>query len=90
MQTYTIGELSKKAKTVCGQEEPVLITNNGRPCSLVFNISDLPINESISFAQELYGRFCIDQMQKQAAKAGLDSLPLDEINAEIAASRVGY
>jgi PHD/YefM family antitoxin component YafN of YafNO toxin-antitoxin module len=87
MQTYTIAELGRSPKSVCTQEEPVLITNNGKPQNLIFNIKDLPIDQSISLAQELYGRYCIKQIQNDSVARGLDKLTDEEIEAEIQAAR---
>jgi hypothetical protein len=87
MKTYTIGELSKNPKRVCANNSPVLVTNNGRPQSLVLNIENFPIDQSINLAQELYGRYCYEQIQQQSIENGLNTITLDEINQEIAAAR---
>jgi PHD/YefM family antitoxin component YafN of YafNO toxin-antitoxin module len=87
MQTYTVAELGRSPKNVCTQEKPVLITNNGKPQNLIFNIKDLPIDQSISLAQELYGRYCIKQMQNDSVARGLNELTDEEIEAEIQAVR---
>ncbi|MDR1014312.1 MAG: hypothetical protein LBL86_04965 [Coriobacteriales bacterium] len=89
MQTYTIAELGRSPKSVCTQKEPVLITNNGKPQNLVFNVRDLPIDQSVSLAQELYGRYCVRQMQNDSVARGLDRLSDEEIEAEIQAARAG-
>ncbi|MDR0350707.1 MAG: hypothetical protein LBH64_04055 [Coriobacteriales bacterium] len=87
METYTMAELNRNLKRVCAQPEPSLITNKGKPQSLLINVADLPIDESISFAQELYGRYCVQQTQRQAAQNGLADMSMEEIDAEIAAVR---
>ena len=87
MQTYTMADLGKSPKTVCSEAEPVLITSNGRPQNLVLNIDGMPIDESISLAQELYGQYCIRQMRRISQGNGNASLTDEEIQAEIDAVR---
>jgi hypothetical protein len=63
------------------------VTNNGRPQSIVLNIEDLPIDQSIQMAQDLYGRYCYEQIQRMAEENGLDKITDAEIESEIAAVR---
>ncbi|MDR0843163.1 MAG: hypothetical protein LBP68_07085 [Acidobacteriota bacterium] len=89
MQTYTMADLGQSPKKVCAENEPVLITNNGRPQSIIINVREFPIDQSISLAQELYGRYCVRQLRRRAVDTGLDALSDDELHAEIAATRSG-
>lgn len=90
MQTYTMAELGKSPKKVCGEKLPVLITSNGKPQNIIINVVDIPIDESISLAQELYGQYCIRQMRKISQANGNANLTMDEIQAEIDAFRAEH
>lgn len=87
MQTYTMAELGRSTKAVCAEVEPVLITSNGKPQSIVINVADLPVDESVSLAREIYGQHCIRQMRGLSRLKGLDVLDDAAIEAEIAAAR---
>lgn len=87
MQTYTIADLGKTPKKVCDEQQPVLITSNGKPKNIVINVSDMPIDESISLAQELYGQYCIRQLRSLSRQNGLGTMTDDEIETEIDAAR---
>jgi PHD/YefM family antitoxin component YafN of YafNO toxin-antitoxin module len=78
---------AKSPKKVCTEPEPVLITNNGRPQNIIINVSDLPVDGSVMLARELHGKACVRQLQRLSHQQGLDTMTLDEINAEIAAAR---
>ncbi len=87
MQTYTMAELGKSPKKVCSEQQPVLITSNGKPQNIVINVADIPVDESISLAQELYGQYCIRQLRALSKTNKTDALTDDDIQAEIQATR---
>lgn len=88
MKTYTMAELSHKAKAICESDEPAMITTNGKPQSLIFNIRDMRVDDAINAMTDAYGMLCLTDMNLTAAERGLDSMTLDEINEEIRRTRL--
>ena len=88
MKTYTMAELSRQTKKVCEDDEPALITSNGKPQSLIFNINGLPIDDAIGAMTEAYGWMCLHEAQRLSAERGLDNMTLEEINEEIRQARM--
>ena len=89
MQFHTVRDLRTSPKTVwesLGKGE-VVITNNGRPSALMLDISKGDFEETLQLIRQTRAMMAIRRMQEGAAKAGLDKMTLDEINAEIAAAR---
>jgi hypothetical protein len=87
MDTYTMADLGRNPKNVCTRVEPSLITNNGKPQNIIFNVKNLPIDQSIMLSKELYGRYCFQQMQNDAVARGLDKMTDAEIDAEIRSAK---
>ncbi len=87
MQTYTMAELGRSPRKVCSEQLPVLITSNGKPQNIVINVSGIPVDESVSLAQELYGQYCVRQMRAASRALGNDSLSDEDVQAEIESAR---
>lgn len=87
MRTYTMAELSRSAKAICESDEPSIITSNGHPQNLVFNITDLPVDEAIAMARDIYGRYCVRRLRAVAQEQGTSRLTDAQIEEQIAAVR---
>lgn len=87
MQSCTVAELGRKASAYCSEKSPVLVTNNGRPQSVIINIGGMDIDEVVDFAREAAARNALVMMRRQAVASGLDKLDDDEIQAEVDAAR---
>lgn len=88
MKTYTMAELSRKTKAICEDDEPALITSNGKPLCLIFNIEDYPVDEAINDMQDAYGWMSLREIQRRSVERGLDKMTLEEINEEIRQARL--
>ena len=90
MDFYTARDLRTIPKNVwdsLSEEGEVVITNNGKPTALMLDISSGNLDEILRAYKQSRAMMAINSMRKAAAKAGLDKMTMDEINAEIAAAR---
>ncbi|OZG68138.1 prevent-host-death family protein [Bifidobacterium eulemuris] len=88
MKTYTMAELSRSTKKICNENEPVIITNNGKPQCLMFNIEDAPIDEVVDYFTDALGTWALRRAQERAVSLGANAMTLDEINEEIRLARL--
>lgn len=77
------GEIWKKIKT----EKDMVITSNGRPIALLFQVSADSLEETLAVVRKARAIDAVQVMQSQSIKAGRDRLTLEEINATIDAVR---
>jgi len=83
-------ELSKqpgKVMTKVSQEGPQVITQNGVPAAYLIPPSGRGIEADLDVLRRLLLGRAFDAAQAAAARSGVSSLTMDEINAEIDASR---
>jgi len=90
MEFLSIREFSsfprKTRETIkrCGK---IILTNNGKPSMLVFDISEKDFGSLIDTLNRAEAMRLLEEIQMQAARSGLNTLTMDEINAEIHAAR---
>ena len=90
MNFFTVRDLRTSPKHVwdtLDQEKEVVITNNGKPSALMIPINDANFDDILATVRQVGAARAINRMQMASVKAGLDTMSLDEINAEIAAAR---
>ena len=90
MQFLTIRELSKSPKetlTKINESNKAIITNNGKPQALIIKIDANNLEKTLSMLQKLELMQNLTDMRLESMKNGNSKMTLDEINAEIAASR---
>jgi len=90
MKFYTVRELSNNTKAVqetIKSEGEAVITNNGKPWALMVDISDSDLFNTITMMRRAKAASAISQLRKDAVSSGKADMTLDEINAEIKASR---
>ncbi|MCL2679881.1 MAG: type II toxin-antitoxin system prevent-host-death family antitoxin [Coriobacteriia bacterium] len=90
MVFYTVRELRNNAKDVretIRQNGEVVITNNGKPWALMIDIADDNLLETVQMLRTARAQRAIMKIREQAVADGIADLPLEEINAEIAAYR---
>jgi antitoxin (DNA-binding transcriptional repressor) of toxin-antitoxin stability system len=68
-------------------QEHVVLTNNGQPQALMIGVDAASLDETIAAVEQARVARLVAQQQTAAVAAGLDSLSIEEIDAEIAASR---
>ena len=90
MNFYTVRDLRTSSKSIwealAGDGE-VVITHNGKPTALMLDISRGNFEETVHAVKQARIMQVITRMQGAAVRSGLDRMSLDEINAEISATR---
>jgi len=90
MKFLTIREFTacpRKTREALKHSGKIVLTNNGKPSMLVFDIAEQDIEDLIDTLNRAEAMRLLEQMQMQAARDGLDSMTMEEINTEIAAVR---
>jgi len=73
-----------------GEDQYLLVTNNGKPMALMMDIPDgQDPEELLTAVREARARMAVSRMRASAKSAGASRLALDEINKEIATTRAG-
>lgn len=92
MNFFTVRDLRTSPKNVWDtlkKEKEVVITNNGKPSALMIPVTDANFDDILATIRQANAMRIVNRMQRQAGKAGLNTMSLDDINAEIAAARTG-
>jgi len=65
----------------------IVLTNNGKPSMLVFDITGQDIEALIDTLNRAEAMRLLEDIQMQALRGGLNSMTLNDVNAEITAQR---
>ena len=90
MEFLSVREFSaypRKTRETLKRSGKVVLTNNGKPSMLVFDIAGQDFENLIDTLNRAEAMRLLEDIQKQAVRGGLNSMTTDEINAEIAAVR---
>lgn len=90
MNFYTVRELRTTPKELWDKlsaDGEVVITSNGKPTALMFDISDNSFEETLQAVRQAKAMIAFNRMREKAAAGGF--LSDEEIEAEISASRRG-
>ncbi len=90
MNFYTVRDLRTTPKRIwenLSTDGEVIITNNGRPTAILFDISDGSFEETVKAVRQVKAEIAFTSMRAKAAADGY--LSDEEIEAEIAAARRG-
>ncbi len=68
-------------------EQELIVTSNGKPVAILSAVTENRLEESLAAIRRARAMAAVDTMQKRAVKMGLNTMTLEEINAEIAAVR---
>jgi hypothetical protein len=91
MQFISIREFNAspgKTRAALQKEGKLVLTNNGKPSMLVLDILNRDFEDVIDMVNRAESLKLLDEIQLQAARGGLDTLSMDEVDAEIRAYRV--
>ncbi len=69
------------------EEGEMVITSNGHPIAILSPVSDTNLEESLDAIRRARAVSAVLETQTRSVELGTDSMPLEEINAEIAAAR---
>jgi len=90
MNFYTVRDLRTTPKSIwdnLATDGEVVITNNGKPTAILFDIADGSFEETLKAVRQAKAMIAFNSMRAKAAKSGYMSDA--EIEAEIAAARRG-
>jgi len=91
MRFVSVRELRGRSAAVwkaLAEEKDLVVTSNGKPIALLSATSDELLEDSLRAVRRARAQAATAAMQQASLKAGTDRMSLDEINAEIAASRI--
>ena len=77
----------RKTKETLKRSGKIVLTNNGKPSMLVFDIAGQDFENLIDTLNRAEAMRLFEEIQMQAARAGLSSMTMEEIDTEIAAYR---
>ena len=69
------------------QEKDLVVTSNGKPVAILTSTDAESFERSLRDIRRCRANDALGQLQREAAARGLDRLSMDEIDAEIQASR---
>lgn len=90
MNFYTVRDLRTTPKNIwenLATDGEVVITNNGKPTAILFDISDGSFEETLKAVRQAKAMIAFNAMRTRAAEKGYMSD--EDIAAEIAAARKG-
>jgi antitoxin (DNA-binding transcriptional repressor) of toxin-antitoxin stability system len=90
MKFVTIRELRSKTASIrqdLAQAREIVLTANGRPFAVMTPINAETVEEEIRAIRRARARSAIDGLRAAAKAGGVDRLTMEEIDAEIAATR---
>ena len=90
MRFVSVRELRGQSAAVwkaLAKEKDLIVTSNGKPIALLSATSDESLEESLSALRRARAHVTATAMQQASVKAGTDRLSLQDINAEIDATR---
>ena len=77
----------RKTRETLKRTGKIVLTNNGKPSMLVFDITEHNFEELIDTLNRAQAMRLLEEIQTQAVRGGLDSMTMDEIDIEIVAHR---
>jgi len=77
----------RKTRATLKRSGKIVLTNNGKPSMLVFDIVGQDFENLIDTLNRAEAMRLLEEIQMQAVRGGLNSMTADEINAEITAHR---
>ncbi|MCL1911239.1 MAG: hypothetical protein FWG13_03435 [Leptospirales bacterium] len=90
MEFLTVREFTaypRKTRETLKRNGKIVLTNNGKPSMLIFDITDQNFEEIIDTLNRAQAMRLLEEIQTQAVRGGLDSMTMDEIDIEIATHR---
>jgi antitoxin (DNA-binding transcriptional repressor) of toxin-antitoxin stability system len=79
----SIASIREKMK----DDEEIILTLNGKPFALVSPVDPDHLDEELELRRRVSGLMALAACQRHSVESGLDKMTMEEINAEIAASR---
>ncbi|MDR1815678.1 MAG: hypothetical protein LBR00_03215 [Clostridiales Family XIII bacterium] len=90
MKFISVRELrnsTAKLDDMIAKDGSLVVTNSGKPAYLMLGIDEASFEDTILDLSRIRALRATRNVQERAKRSGADEMTLDEINAEIAASR---
>jgi hypothetical protein len=90
MDFLSIREFSsspKKTRETLKRNGKIILTNNGKPSMLVFDITGQDFESLIDTLNRAEAMRLLENIQMQAVRGGLNSMTMDDIDKEVALHR---
>ncbi|MBM4310982.1 MAG: type II toxin-antitoxin system Phd/YefM family antitoxin [Deltaproteobacteria bacterium] len=90
MQFISIRDLRSKSSALWKRlqtEREMVLTSNGKPIAVLSAVSETNLEETLRAIRRSVAVSALTSLQNQSVRAGLDTLPLAEINSAIASVR---
>ncbi|HRR82695.1 MAG TPA: prevent-host-death protein [Planctomycetota bacterium] len=78
---------SRPIRKDIASEREIVLTANGQPVALVSAVAGDELEDELMALRRARARIALDRIRARAKDLGLDKLTMEEIDAEIAASR---
>ena len=70
-------------------EREMVVTSNGRPVAVLTAVDEGNVEQSLAAWRQVRATQAIADIQRQSVQKGMDQIPMDEIDGEIAKVRRG-
>jgi len=90
MKFITVRDLRGRSAEVwskLSRDKDLILTSNGKPIAILSAVSEDTLEGSLVAIRQARAVAAVEAMQSQSVAAGTDKVTLQEINAEIAATR---
>jgi len=90
MQFISVRDLRSKSSALWKRlqtEREMVLTSNGKPIAVISAVSETNLEETLRAIRRSVAVSSLTSLQNQSVRAGLDTLPLAEINSAIASVR---
>ncbi|MEJ5309418.1 MAG: prevent-host-death protein [Anaerolineae bacterium] len=69
------------------EQGELVLTNNGKPIAILSDVEQNSVEEVLTLLRRARAQAAVSRLRQTATQTGVDSLSLDDVNAEIAAVR---
>ena len=69
------------------EQQDLILTANGKPIAILAGVEETQVEETLAALRRARAQAALSRLRQDAATYGLDSLSIDEIDAEIADAR---
>lgn len=90
MEFVSVRELRGRSAEVwrsLAREKDLVVTSNGKPTAVLSATTASTLEESLAALRQGRAQIAVTAMQRRAGETGADRMTLDEVNAEINATR---
>jgi antitoxin (DNA-binding transcriptional repressor) of toxin-antitoxin stability system len=76
-----------KLPEILSDDGKIIVTNKGKPTALMIQISEETLEDTLALINQVKFARAVNNLRSEARQNGTDEITMEEIDAEIAASR---